>query len=394
VIHFLEDGTPAAPGPDLIKPAHYCPSCRTFHASNFLAVARAPGGVYVLKQARSFDLWDNAIFDKWVSTLSGAESDELARTMAVLDKSVTNVLDVNWTAGTEAKVRAAMAKLNGMVKGEADLKRLTDMYLDSMRALVANAPDNYSAKNGFLAAFDMKSKDERAADFFAEMMKANSKDAIGKYMDEDASARALKLINEAMDKGQSADEITGEMLSFVKDDIPMNKRAYAQLVADQAMTRARSWSEGRSMQEAGFSSYQWKAVLQESTCNICRMLDGRIFSLDDGLKVATNAVKGGVANLDKTNPWLRQTGNDILVGNTKVAAIRRSAEGEWDDRGEIDDLGADLQGLKIAFPPAHAACKCTTIPVFSTRYGAPPPSKDYRPPSMKQQVIGILEAEE
>jgi SPP1 gp7 family putative phage head morphogenesis protein len=392
VIHFLEDGTPAVPGPVGIRPVHYCPSCRRFHPSNFLAVDRV-GPLYVLKQSRSFDIWENDIYDRWVSTLSGAQADELARTMAVLDDSVTDALDLDWTKGTKRKVKASFGRLNGLVADEADLKKLSSLYTDSMTALVANAPDNYSARNGFLAVFDTDDRDERAAGFFAEMMRVNSKDAIGKYMDEEASARALKLIDEAVQKGKSPDEITEQMLAFVKDDIPMNKRAYADLVADQAMARARSWSEGRSMQEAGFESYQWKAVMQESTCDICRFLDGKMFSLDSGLSTLTSAVAGGVKNLEKTNPWLRQKGPDIMVGKTVVGTVRSSASGELDRHGEIEDAGKDLQALGIAFPPAHAFCKCEAVPVFATRWGAEPPSKEYKPPSIREEVMDLLRGE-
>ena len=114
------------------------------------------------------------------------------------------------------------------------------------------------------------------------------------------------------------------------------------------------------------------AVLDEATTPTCRFLDGKTFSVSNGLDLF-DQVEAEPDSLPELTPWVREstnptTGRRSLTVQRQgepfaIADIVRSGVGSRDDRGEFAQ-GLDeneLGDLNIGYPPYHALCRSSSV---------------------------------
>lgn len=520
---YTETGTPAAPdGHRPIRPEHYDPHARRFGPSNHIAIAHN-GREYILKAARSFDLWDDNVLSKWIAQLTADQTRELKRVLAKTGNSIDKLLKIDWTKNPEGMTAQFAAQVNKLTEGAVNRQTLADAFFRTFKPLLTNAPEIYGHKHRYLSITRFDEHDARALDFLTKVGTDNAGNAIGKYVDERGSQTIINIVKRGMKAGLGPDEVAGDVAKYVKGKIPMNKTSYARLVADQLMVRTRSHSAVSSMRQAGFRSMIWTSVLDEVTTNCpredmpiatvdgpmpainvpvgmrvltrtqqwkriakkfvriakmwrcfrfrdtstlvitpshrilssqdwikaqdlindewvdtlkhnvkmdrvvkgelqikeartrrfegravnfevegddpsyvaagvvvhncCRFMHGKTINIADATAALDRAYAGGYTpeDLEKNSPWMKQKGDNLILGNTTVATIKESAVGQWDAVGSFDDKGKDLTRMGLAAPPGHPNCRSNLTPTFSNRQLAPgyvPGEAPKKPPTV------------
>ena len=133
--------------------------------------------------------------------------------------------------------------------------------------------------------------------------------------------------------------------------------------------------EGRSFAEAGIQRYVIEAVLDEQTAELCRYLDGKMFSVGDALAQFDRLDRlDDPEDAKREKPWVRErlnpeTGRKELFvqrgeEQTRIAVVERSGVGSRDERGEFSRglANHELMDLGVSFPPYHGLCRTTTVP--------------------------------
>lgn len=137
--------------------------------------------------------------------------------------------------------------------------------------------------------------------------------------------------------------------------------SYWETVAAVHVNRARSFSALATYAENGVAQYEVVAVNDERTTVICQMMDGTILSVAAGL----DAFAGfeDAKNLDEVKnsiaPFMRQSGNDIVVPSGRVIA---SVGPQGGFEGKIPSAEMNLEGINT--PPYHYRCRTTVVPRF------------------------------
>lgn len=368
--HYLETGRGIVPDPDRrIRPAHFDPRRRRYGPSNHLAVAFHYPHL-VLKQGRTFDLWDTYIYNDWVSRAAGAHVRELRRVVDSLRTKIGAIMRGAPWARDPKRASAVLAREVNRVTGrELDAKGLEKYYRENFDAVVRHAPEMYAKRHRFMAVTRFDTFDRDGVKFLAGVGRDSAERSIGKYIDEGAGKKITDLARGAVKHGLTPDEIASRVGEYVTEDVRGNKESYARLVADQLMSRARSHSSLKSMASAGFTQYQVMAVLDEVTTDICRYMHGKIISVPEAVEVHSNAYKQPYTPeaLGKTSPWIKQKEDKLMVGRTTLARVKESGRGKWGATGTFDDQGKDLTAQNISTPPYHPNCRTTIVPVFNTR---------------------------
>lgn len=184
--------------------------------------------------------------------------------------------------------------------------------------------------------------------------------------------RARGVVAEGLAQGLGRAQIGRELETAVPDMWAGMGRQYAQLVAANAMSRARSSVEVSTFQQAGVTYCEIMAMLDERTSDICRALDGQVVPVSD--MAARNAAIGAIQNPEDIRtvaPFLRIATTDkgdrnLVVGGRKdpIATIQRSGVGRVDDRGTMQQFvgGSGFGAAGIGAPPYHHNCRTLLLP--------------------------------
>ena len=300
--YYTESGTPAVPSDGKpIRPQHYDPHRRRFGPSNHVAVA-FNGREYILKAAKSFDVWDENVFSQWVAHLTAEQTRELERVLRVNNTSINTLLKADWTRNPEGMVARFADKINVLMAGQLDNATLAKTFFTVFKPLLLNAPEIYGHRHRYLSITRFDEHDARALDWMTKVGTDNAGKSIGKYVDKKGSQTMVNLIARNMADGYGPDEVAGKVTDYVTDKLPMNKVSYARLVSQNLMQHARSHSSITSMRQAGFTSYIWNSVLDEVTTEC--VLDNTLITTENGFMRAMD-VQIGMRLLTRTQQWKR-----------------------------------------------------------------------------------------
>lgn len=197
-----------------------------------------------------------------------------------------------------------------------------------------------------------------------------------------ASERAREIIARGLAQGLGREEIGRDLENALAGTVQGRTANYWRIVASATTSRNRSFGQLSGYRDAGIVGYEWVALMDDRCCEVCRFLNGQVFPVNEGLlrfdranrerdpEVAINhfawyRIVGGETGED----GLRR-GGDIYVSprgqgpTERIATVERSGMGINDDRGEHTVHRGVLEGGGTITPPAHGACRCTTVPVF------------------------------
>ncbi len=122
----------------------------------------------------------------------------------------------------------------------------------------------------------------------------------------------------------------------------LNKRLksvpYWRVVANAATSRSYHYGLLKAAQFQGFRGYEFKAVLDEKTTDICRSLDGKVWSIASAIsKFEQVAGSDDPDEVKRVFPWTRFK--------------------------DVQGLSVDeLQAMGVMVPPLHGNCRSTLLP--------------------------------
>ena len=195
------------------------------------------------------------------------------------------------------------------------------------------------------------------------------RDSAGK-ISEQVSNKGRDIIQDGLKNGQGRDEIAKSLTDKLPEMWGAMGFNYARVVAANAVSRARSYSEVASYASVGITYLEVVAMLDERTTDICRTLDGSIIEVQPALEHQRQIA--GLKNPEDVRtvaPFLREktdkaTGEKhINIGQTRFATISRSGKGKVDDRGSFSrNVGNKAMiGKGVSMPPFHHNCRSMTV---------------------------------
>lgn len=164
-------------------------------------------------------------------------------------------------------------------------------------------------------------------------MVASSKYYTNNYFNRIVLPAMVGDINRKMEKGEPFDDTFYRALRE-KMDTRLKSVPYWRLVGNQAASRAYHYGLTRAGLASGYTGYQFVAVLDERTTQVCRTLNGKTFWLADAVQRLEKLAKTDPAEMPNAAPW----------------AVPSDVEGK-----DSDQLTKD----GFSMPPLHSGCRST-----------------------------------
>ena len=140
------------------------------------------------------------------------------------------------------------------------------------------------------------------------------------------------------------------------DSIELDGSDFLSLTASLMVSRLSSFGFLAQAQYDGIEYYQISAILDDHTCPVCEALDGTVFSVADGVALATSIMDAeDPDSLRSISPWPSQSKDSVV-------SLENSTVQELVDQG-------------LALPPYHPSCRCIAVRCQSRRRHAGPPSR-------------------
>lgn len=188
---------------------------------------------------------------------------------------------------------------------------------------------------------------------------------------EERDARAI--IARGLRRGLEEREIAKALHTALAQRVTGRSEQYYRMLANVSVGRASSYGQLTGYRDADIRAFEWEAVMDGVTCNVCRFLHGTRFYVQDAIDQFTRAQANAdpERGLMEEQPWYREADGKIHVAPAErggklgplIATIVRSAVGREDQRGTFRTaLSAGSSGATQT-PPAHGLCRCITVPV-------------------------------
>jgi SPP1 gp7 family putative phage head morphogenesis protein len=298
---------------------------------------------------------------------AGAEAEAIA--------DVIDELGFDWAELSPAAAVAAMKAVNTAI-ADSYTKRVLPKISDILQVegprVMRGTKSSVIARERIKIATSLSQRDLKAEEALRTSQLNFIRNSAGERADA-LSQKARELVAAAMAKGLGTDKIGQDLADFFEADIP-RPESYWKVVADSFVNRARTASQIYSYAEVGIETFELVAVLDEVTTDICRMLDGKTFSVATAGKLLDS-----LADLDDpekvkyAQPWVRKGKDEnghthLYVPHadgtlTSIAKIDRSGVGSLNDRGTYSKAlsEAELAGLGVLIPPFHGRCRTTLV---------------------------------
>lgn len=119
------------------------------------------------------------------------------------------------------------------------------------------------------------------------------------------------------------------------------------LVTENAVVKARNFSQILSMDEIGITEYQISAIMDQKTSNICRTLNGKVFQVKEAVKYVNDVFNTAPDKVTSKFPWADQ--KDFPQTDAERNALKPS------------DLKSLYDSMPVKLPPYHAKCRTSVI---------------------------------
>lgn len=305
--------------------------------------------------------------------LKDATGDEEAKAL----RAALNTLDVDWAtlsdSARDAVIEAAKAELAAVP--EAVLPAINQIFADTAPGIVS------SSKEAAIATFNLDIKttltalDTKIGDYISRSQALFVTTEYGKRADS-FEQKIKDVVAAGADRGAGSAEIVDDLNSSIEGLESLGRGdAYWEMLSLAFVNRARVFSELSSFQQAGIEQYRWTSVMDEVTTEICRFMDGKVFSVDDAIKRLDDADQAETADEIKAiHPWLSMgrddDGNahmfyrDANGDKQEVAKIVEPGFGESDKVGKYQATmtDAELAENGISLPPIHGCCRSNVEP--------------------------------
>lgn len=204
------------------------------------------------------------------------------------------------------------------------------------------------------------------------------------------STIARDIVSKGLEQGLDRKQIAADLEKNITLASSGRTNAYWQMLASVYVSRARNYSVLSGFDEAGIEAFQFVAILDEVTTEICRFMHGQVFQTSAALG---NYAKVNAASdpeeVKEIQPWVQTgtnaNGDQALYYNQGgkkrlVARVDEPGFGTADKRGTYSKALSpkQLQARGMSTPPLHGHCRSTIVPVFEagSPHAEPPPPAD------------------
>lgn len=139
-------------------------------------------------------------------------------------------------------------------------------------------------------------------------------------------------------------------------------RERARLIGAAYLGRARSSGLFACLAATGVQRFEFVAVVDHRTTDICRYLHGRTLSVQSALDAIGRSARAPAGEALDHWPWCHTDGDEVIAetveGSRVVARLDPAEPG-----GFLDGLNeAELEEAGLVLPPLHAYCRSTLVP--------------------------------
>ena len=173
---------------------------------------------------------------------------------------------------------------------------------------------------------------------------------IENHYKDDVTASTYKAISDVVNKSDVMSR--SEISRVLKEQMPklVKQESYFNIVVAQAINSSRSYSSMRFYEDAEIYKFRVLSVLDESTSEICKFMNGKILEVRETIKAFEKYDEVQDAEESKTViPWIKDQKGSLSVNGKEITR---------------DMTGEDLQALGVQSCPYHANCRTTVVPVF------------------------------
>lgn len=283
-------------------------------------------------------------------------------------------LDVDWP-NLSGEARSQVIRAAGFA-----LRRVEDQVLPAIdevfeleaEKVVGRTRRSVVRRLGLRIQPDLTRRDERTAIFARESQANFVRDEYGRRR-EAFSERARDVVAHGLERGLGRDDIAGELAAALEGQALSRSRDYWEVVSMVFTNRARTFTQLGAFEEAAIDRYRFDAVLDESTSEICRLLHGRVFSVEKAARRVEDVERlrnpEGIRDLQ---PFVQvgadDDGNQVLFYE-RGGRRRAVAEVEEPGFGRRDAVGqygralstGQLEAAGLSVPPVHGRCRSTIV---------------------------------
>jgi len=175
---------------------------------------------------------------------------------------------------------------------------------------------------------------------------------IGRVFPEHLSGDFRNTITQGLREGLGRKDIGNRLRRMVlgKPGLP-TKQDYYTRIAATSINRANNWGGVFSLHEAGYTEYTIRAVRDERTSAICRLMNRKVFQVQDAMNMVQRAITSAPSAIEQIAPFpkydVKQKDHYLAVNGSRHYLSNKSSK--W----------LAQQGLSL--PPYHPSCRTIYI---------------------------------
>ena len=191
------------------------------------------------------------------------------------------------------------------------------------------------------------------------------------------SRHGRDIVTTGLASGLRSAEIANDLQAAARKVGLKQTQNYWQVTAYAASNRARTLTQLQSYTSAGVSHYTFSATMDRRTTEICRMMDGRVFSVADSLNGYDEVQNDPRFDAVKDHqPWVRKRKipdtdeSELFIkqrdgSEVRIARVVQPGIGAPDRKGKYANTmdSATMAQFGIIQPPLHGMCRSQIVPV-------------------------------
>lgn len=327
----------------------------------------------------------NPLDDDDFVVMSETLAQELAAVSGPLDTAAVNrairTLAVDWAVLTApqqaAIIRQATAAL--AAPGPRVAARTESTISTSITATIGDTKIAVSEQVNFALSTSFDAIDQRVLD---NVLRSHAFFVTNEYgaHAQAFSMKAQDIVRNGLAQGLRSSEITKDLHAAARAVGLERPKHYWRVVATSAQNRGRTESQLQGYRQAGVERFEFQAVMDQRTTDICRMLDGKIFQVQNALDSYENVAQArGFDSVKDYQPWVRRRKSedpgvefDLFIkqrdgSEVSVGQVTQSAVGKVDQRGRFTNAmdNSTLAQFGLTQPPLHGLCRSIVQPIVS-----------------------------
>ncbi len=324
---------------------------------------------------RKGDPLDPDGFLSFVRGLAGDLKRETANAEAQGFAEALRMLEVDWPKMTpkqrEKTVRAAERAIGAIApKVSPSIKQ---KLVDDGQTIIEATKRASAGKFDLSIDTALALGDERMVQSMAGMQSLFVTDEFGRR-GAAVSATTRTIVSSGLARGLDQYAIGEELRLAVGAQMTGRSEAYWDVVASIFVARTRTWGQLSSFDDAGIDAWEFVAVLDEVTSEVCRLMDGKVFSVRGAMsRYQQVAASEDPEQVKVLQPFLQlgrddQGGQYIYYRNgdrrVPVAQIDKPGMGQRDAVGSYSRMMSDakLEAAGVGPPPLHGHCRSEIVP--------------------------------